>query len=115
MPNVGSKRLFENDHVVVWQFDLAPGDQSAVHTHTLDYVVRVISGSTVQALTADGDVLYTVERQPGETVNFRIDGDQILTDRPAARPIPATHRARNVGDATFREVLIEFKRQSDEN
>jgi beta-alanine degradation protein BauB len=109
MAGVGTEKVFENDRVIVWHLDLEPGEQSGRHTHHLDYVVRVLSGSTLEVSGPNGDVLDTVELETGGAVAFRIDGDRIVADRPGYPAVPATHSARNVGTKTFREVLIEFK------
>lgn len=109
MDRVGTQKVFENDRVIVWNIELEPGEQGERHTHELDYFVRVFSGSTVEVCGADGKPLYTVEREAGAAVSFRIDGDQLVPDQPGASPIPATHSARNVGKSTFGEILVEFK------
>ena len=109
MAGVGTQKVFEDDRVIVWHLDLEPGEQGEQHTHELDYVVRVLSGSTLEVSGPDGKLLYTVELESGGAVNFRVEGDQIVSDRPGYPAVPATHSARNVGENTFREVLIEFK------
>jgi hypothetical protein len=106
---VGTQKVFEDDRTIVWHLDLEPGDGGYLHTHKLDYVVRVISGSTVEVSGPHGELLCTVDVEAGGIVNFRMDGDQIVSDRPRAPAIPATHSARNIGANTFREVLTEFK------
>lgn len=114
MSGVGTQKVFENDRVIVWHFDLEPGEQGATHTHKLDYVVRVLSGSTLEVFGATGNLLDTVELESGGAVAFHVDGNQIHADRPGYPVVPATHSARNIGPTTFREVLIEFKKGSEE-
>jgi len=110
MSGVGTEKVFENDRVVVWHLDLEPGEQGERHTHELDYVVRILSGSTLEVFGPEGEILDTVELESGGAVAFRVEGDQIVSDRPGYPVVPATHSARNVGVNTFREVLIEFKK-----
>ncbi len=110
MAGVGTQKVFENERVVVWHLDLEPGEHGERHTHELDYVVRIISGSTLEVFGPDGGLLDTVELEAGGAVAFRVDGDQIVSDRPGYPTVPATHSARNVGANTFREVLVEFKK-----
>jgi len=110
MSGVGSRLVFEDDRVRVWHLDLEPGEQCEQHTHQLDYVARIVAGSTVEVLGPHGESLYAVTREPGDAVAFHVEGDQIVTSGPDSRTIPATHSARNVGDQTFREVLVEFKK-----
>ena len=109
MAGVGTRKVFEDDRVIVWHLDLEPGEEAPRHTHELDFVVRVSSGSTVKVFGPDGETLYTVEREAGEAVSFRVDGPRIVADRGGSPPVPATHSVRNVGKDTFSEVLIEFK------
>lgn len=112
MAGVGTQKVFENDRVVVWHLDLAPGEQGERHTHKLDYVIQIVSGSTLEVAGPNGELLDTVELESGGAVAFRVQGDQIVADRPGYPVVPATHSARNVGTNTFREVLIEFKKSS---
>jgi hypothetical protein len=109
MAGVGTQKVFENDRVIVWHLDLEPGEQGQRHTHRLNYVVRVLSGSTLEVLGPHGELLDTVELESGGAVSFRIAGDQIVADRPGYPTVPVTHSARNIGTNTFREVLVEFK------
>lgn len=110
MIGVGSRKVFEDDRVIVWHLDLAPGEACEPHTHELDYVARIVSGSTIEVIGPTGESLYVVTRDPGDAISFRIIGDQIYSDVAGSSPIPTTHSAKNVGQETFREVLIEFKR-----
>lgn len=112
MAGVGTKKVFEDDRVAVWHLDLEPGEHGARHTHLLDYVVKVVSGSTLEVFGPSGELLDTIELESGGAVAFKVVGDQILADRPGYPAVPATHSARNIGPHTFREVLIEFKQAS---
>ena len=109
MAGVGTQKVFENERIIVWHLDLEPGEQGERHTHFLDYIVRIISGSTLEVFGPNGELLDTVEIEAGGAVSFKIQGDKIVSDRPGYPAVPATHSARNVGPTTFREVLIEFK------
>ena len=111
MAGVGTQKVFEDDRVIVWHLDLEPGEQGERHTHTLDYVIRVLSCSTLEVFGPDGELLETVELEAGGATSFQIQGDQIVSDRPGYPAVPATHSARNVGPNRFREVLIEFKKE----
>jgi hypothetical protein len=109
MSGVGTQKVFEDDRVIVWHLDLEPGQHGEQHTHTLDYVVRVISESTLEVLEPTHELLYDVQLEAGPAVSFQLDGDQIISDRPGYPAVPVTHSAQNGGSETFREVLIEFK------
>jgi beta-alanine degradation protein BauB len=42
--HVGTRLLFENDRVRVWDLALGPGESLAAHIHRLDYLILVESG-----------------------------------------------------------------------
>jgi hypothetical protein len=109
MAAVGTEKVFEDDRVIVWHLDLEPGETAPRHTHELDYVVRILSGSTLEVFGPEGELLDTVQLEAGAAVSFRIDGDQIVSDREGYPAVPSTHSVRNVGASAFREVLVEFK------
>ena len=93
---VGSKLLFENGRVRVWDLRLAPGESTGLHRHTDDYLYVVIGGGTLEGVDADGDTKPAEKMDDGE-VRFRnIDGEDI-------------HEARNVGDAPWRNIIVELK------
>ena len=106
---IGTKKVFEDDRIVVWHFDLAPGEHGERHTHERDYVVRVIEGSRLEVFGPEDELLETVELEAGSATRFHVEGDRVHSDRPGYPVVPATHSAKNVGTTTFREVLIEFK------
>ena len=111
MSGVGTRKVYEDDHLTVWHLELAPGEHGAKHTHKLDYLFKVISGSTLEVYGAQDELLDTVELEPGGAHSFRIVGDEIHGDTPGYPVVPTTHSAKNVGTKTFREVLVEFKTQ----
>ena len=46
--NVGTRKLFENDEIIMWEFLLEPGEATSCHTHVHDYVFHVLEGSREQ-------------------------------------------------------------------
>ena len=51
---VGTRLLFENEVVRVWEMKLAPGDASPVHRHRCDYVIAYASALSA-AIALDDD------------------------------------------------------------
>ena len=37
--DVGTRLVWENERVRIWEMVLEPGERSAVHEHTLDYLL----------------------------------------------------------------------------
>ena len=42
--DIGTRLLFENDRVRVWDLALAPGESTGMHRHENDYLYVVIGG-----------------------------------------------------------------------
>jgi quercetin dioxygenase-like cupin family protein len=92
MSDVGTKLIFENDRVKVWEFTLQPGQAIGQHTHTHDYLILPVETSTVE-VTRQGVV--EVSEYAAGTVIWRNKGE--------------THDAKNVGPARYHQLLVELK------
>ncbi len=92
MADVGTKLIFENEQVRVWEFTLEPGQVIESHKHECDYLFYPIEGATLEVMRDSG--VKQVALNAGE-VYFRKGGD--------------THAARNVDDHRYHEVLVELK------
>lgn len=96
--NVGTKLLFENDRVRVWDLALTPGESLPKHIHRSDYLFIVSSGGDLQHVDRenpanDQDVHY----HDGQVV-FLEAGDGIVHNRLV-----------NVGTTPYRNFVIELK------
>lgn len=91
---VGTKLLYENDRVKVWEFALAPGEMIPMHTHTMDYLFHVYEGSTLEVTFADKSPTKSFDLKEGD-VRFVGKGSR--------------HAARNVGTKPYVEVLVGMK------
>ncbi|MEK6244728.1 MAG: cupin domain-containing protein [Pseudomonadota bacterium] len=92
MAEVGSKLLFENERVRVWEFTLQPGETIEAHKHEHDYFFYPIDGGTLEVTRATGVTRATLE---AGKVYYRSGGD--------------THAAKNVDDHRYHEILVELK------
>ena len=91
--NVATKLLFENERVKVWEMDLAPGESSDFHEHTLPYLICVREGDTVDA-----------DFENGKSISIPVKAGQIYYVEPGSR-----ETAVNRSQTRFREFLIELK------
>lgn len=98
--SVGTRLLFENDRVRVWDLALAPGEAIPPHRHGLDYLYVVIGGGTLQTVFTDGSTDPPRVMEDGE-VRFRT-----VAGGSDSR---ATHSAINVGDQPWRNIVVELK------
>ncbi|HLK87979.1 MAG TPA: hypothetical protein VKT27_15875 [Candidatus Binataceae bacterium] len=93
---------FENEHVRVWEMDLAPGRMCGLHRHTLDYVLYIIEGGRI-AVESPG---MTSNRFPGRSTYELQVGARAISYVPAG----GEESARNVGAGRFREAIFEIRR-----
>ena len=93
---VGTKLLFENERVRVWDLRLAPGESTGRHRHTNDYLYVVIGDGKLQALDEEGNERSNVEMKDGD-VRFRTIEDEDV------------HEAVNVGTTPWRNIIVELK------
>ncbi len=94
--NIGTRLLFENDRVRVWDLQLAPGESSGLHRHNVDYLYIVIGGGSLQGVDANGSRRPPQARSDGEVVFRNIEGEDV-------------HGAINVGSDPWRNIIVELK------
>jgi beta-alanine degradation protein BauB len=97
--DVGTKLVFENDRVRVWQVRLAPGERGAVHRHELDHLLIQVSGDRIAVVPepdSQGPYRDYLEADvvPGAVVH--VDKGGVET-------------AWNVGSERYLEVVVELK------
>jgi predicted metal-dependent enzyme (double-stranded beta helix superfamily) len=96
---IATRVLLENDRVKIWEMDLAPGEESAVHEHTMDYILVVLDGDRIAGVPEpDSAGLYNeyIEADVASGDIFYIEKGGIET-------------ARNIGKKRYREIAIELK------
>ncbi len=106
MAGVGSKKVFENDRVIVWEMTLEPGESTGQHTHENDYFFQVISGSTLETIDGNDVSLGKFDFETGSTHFLNLEGDELVYGDIR---VPAAHEARNVGADRYYEILVELK------
>ena len=92
---IGSEVVFENEQVRIWAMNVPPGGHKAWHHHQLPYIIVAMTGGAIEIESVDGKIV-----RPAEKV-----GDVMWRD-PGEK-----HELRNLGDTTYRNVLIELKAQ----
>ena len=111
MSEVATRKLFENEKVIVWEMTLEPGEHTGVHTHEHEYFFHVLEGSVIDTLDADGNSVGEFEFRSDSTHYLTLDGDQLVLGDIRA---PATHDAKNIGPNRYHEILVEFKEKASE-
>ncbi|HXQ90134.1 MAG TPA: hypothetical protein VN768_01180 [Acidimicrobiales bacterium] len=96
---LGTRVVFENDRVRVWQVRLAPGEQGEVHRHDLDHLLVQVAGDRIAVVPepdSAGPYRQYLEADvvPGAVVHVARGG---------------VESARNVGARPYLEVVVEIK------
>ena len=97
--SIGSRVVYEDDRVRVWQLRLAPGEDSAVHRHELDHLLIQVAGDRIAVLPepdSEGPFRERLEADvvPGAVVHVTRGG---------------VETARNTGSEAYLEVIVELK------
>jgi predicted metal-dependent enzyme (double-stranded beta helix superfamily) len=91
--NVATRLLLENDRVKVWEMLLEPGESSDLHQHTMDYVLCILEGESIDADPPNGNTFHA-RVEPGQVFFIKSGG---------------TERAVNRSGTRFREIVVELK------
>jgi hypothetical protein len=67
-PRPGSKKILENDRVVVWNYTYKPGVKTPMHYHDKDAVVVYKYDGTLESITPDGKIVSSDDK--GGEVKF---------------------------------------------
>ena len=96
---IGSKVLFENDRVRVWEVRLEPGERGDLHRHDLDHVLVHVSPGRI-----------AVESAPGSPTPYGpyLEAEVAPGDVSYA-PRGGIETAINVGTVPFHEIIVEIK------
>ncbi len=97
---VGTRLMFENDLVRVWDLSLAPGESLEKHIHRTDYFFIVQSGGLIRFADPDNPADYHDVQFVDDQVTFREVGPEGKID----------NRLTNIGPKHHRNYVIELKR-----
>ena len=96
---VGTKVLFENDRVRIWELRLDPGEDSDVHRHELDHILVLLSGDRI-----------AVEPEPDTRGPYKDYLEvKVVPGTAVFVPRGGVETARNVGAQPYHEVIVELK------
>ena len=93
--NIGTRLLFENDRVRVWEMRLRPGESTERHLHDSDYLFVNLTRAKVKLYPEQGEPEES-EATPGSVTYTEVGGGIV-------------HTLQNVGDTEHWEVLVELK------
>ena len=97
--NVGTRLLFENERVRVWDLALEPGQWLESHVHRDDFFFVVTNGGSLRQVTPG---------HPEQDNDFQFE-DGLVVFHEAGEG--AVHkRLMNVGDGFYRNIVVELKK-----
>lgn len=96
---VGTRVMFENERVRVWDLSLAPGESLGKHIHRTDYFFIVETGGLIRFADPDNPADYHDVQFEDDQVTFREVGPEGKVD----------NRLLNIGTKPHRNYVIELK------
>lgn len=96
---VGTRLLFENERVRVWDLALEAGESLEKHIHRDDFLFVVINGGDLKHVDPQNSANDRAVRYEDDLVVFREAGDEGTIH----------NRLVNVGNASYRNIVIELK------
>jgi hypothetical protein len=97
--DVGTRLVWENERVRIWEMVLEPGERSAVHEHSLDYLLVPLAGDRIG-----------VEVEADSAGAYRDSGDfAVPVGKATFVARGGVETAVNTGRETYREILVELK------
>ena len=91
--DVGTRFVYENEHVKVWDLVLESGEASSWHHHLMHYVFVVTEPGTLRAEYEDG---IATER------HYNL-GEVVMGEKDSV------HRVINTGQARYSNAIVEMK------
>ena len=96
--NVGTRRMYENDRVRVWDLALAPGESLPKHIHRLPYFFIVESGGLIRFANPDN---------PEDYQDIQFEDDQVTFVEVQGGKVD--NRLTNIGTKRHRNYVVELK------
>jgi hypothetical protein len=97
---VGTRVMFENDHIRVWDLQLEPGERLAKHIHKNDYFFIINSGSLIRFANPDDESDYRdVQFTDGQVTFVPVTGEGKIDNR-----------LENIGTKRHWNYVIELKK-----
>jgi beta-alanine degradation protein BauB len=89
---VGTRLIYHDTDVRIWTLELAPGEETSVHTHQCDYVYVVVEAGTTRVAYSGGK--HSVVNDAVGQSFYRRAG--------------AAHSLKNVGNTRYLNIIVEL-------
>lgn len=101
-PDIGTRLLWQDDRVKIWEFRLAVGERCPFHRHVRPYCFVNLTESRTHAWQGPGEAEEGV-------LNHQTAGQCTYVSRQDL----SAHAVRNVGPGVFLQFIVEFMVQGD--
>lgn len=93
---IGTKLLYENDRVGIWEVRLRPGERAGFHIHDKPYFWTSLEAGIARQRAGDGE--YAIQRyEEGETLFMNHSPQEYLV-----------HDIENCGETEMRFITVEL-------
>ena len=125
--NVGTRLLFQNESIKVWDFRIGVGQTSHVHCHVHNYLFVNLVRSKSQGVSETGDLLMMGGppsiQEAGQITYVNVRMPVLLQQQQRSPPANEDHHqssstgsvasypihaARNCGEDEFQQIIVEF-------
>ena len=108
---LGSRKIYSNDELVMWELILPPGEASNLHTHHKNYIFYVQEGSKLDLFDRNDKKIISFDCRKDSFFDMRKteDGKEFVAKHDPTLRIPSCHWVKNVGNSQFKEFIVEHK------
>ncbi len=108
---LGSRKIYSNDELVLWEVILSPGETTNLHTHHKNYVFYVQEGSKLDLFDKNDKKIISFDCRKDSFFDMRKteDGKEFVAKHDPTLRFPSCHWVKNVGKSQFKEFIIEHK------
>ena len=99
--SVGTRLLFENERVRVWELALAPGEHVEKHVHRDDFLLIIAT---------DGSLRHVVPGDPSQDRDVHFNANQVTFVEAGEGQVH--DRLVNVGNEFYRNYIVELKQNN---
>lgn len=98
---IATRVLYEDERIRIWDQVIEPGRSIGPHRHDLRYALITVDGGDLEVAPVPGYPAVHGE----ETIRVEMQSETV-----DLLPEGAVEDALNVGDRTYRAILVEFKK-----
>lgn len=99
---IATRVLYEDERVRIWDQVIEPGSSIGPHRHDLRYALVTVDGGSLEVAPVPG--YPAIHGEEKISVEMESETAEIL-------PEGSVEDAANVGERTYRAILVEFKRE----